>query len=40
MTVRNEEKKAFRNMTPEERSEIVEAWLSGQVQGYIPNTGE
>ena len=34
--VRNEEKKAFRDMTPEERSEIVEAWLSGKVQGYLP----
>lgn len=29
MTVRNEDKKAFRDLTPEERSEIVEAWLSG-----------
>lgn len=40
MTVRNEDKKPFRDLTPEERGEIVEAWLSGQVQGYIPNTGE
>ncbi len=40
MTVLNEQKLAFRDMTKEERSEIVEAWLSGEVQGYIPNTGE
>lgn len=31
MTVRNEEKKAFRDMTPEERSEIVEALICGDV---------
>jgi len=29
MTVRNEEKKAFRDLTPEERGEIVEALLIG-----------
>lgn len=29
MAVRNEEKKAFRDLTPEERGEIVEALLNG-----------
>lgn len=32
--VRNEEKKAFRDMTPEERSEIVEALLVGEVETH------
>lgn len=32
MTVRNEQKLAFRDMTKEERSEIVEAWIRGDCQ--------
>lgn len=34
MNVPNHEKKAFRDMTPEERSAIVEAWLKGDVEYY------
>lgn len=34
MTVRNEEKKAFRDLTPEERSEIVEEKLRGNVEAF------
>ncbi len=34
MTVRNEEKKAFRDLTPEERGEIVEAWVAGNLEYY------
>lgn len=37
MTVRNEEKKAFRDMTPEERGEIVEALLSEEVEVWSQN---
>lgn len=32
MTVRNEQKLAFRDLTPEERSEIVEALISGDLE--------
>ena len=32
MAVRNEEKKAFRDLTPEERAQIVEALLSGNAE--------
>lgn len=35
MTVLNEQKLAFRDMTKEERSEIVEAWMSGRLEVYI-----
>lgn len=34
MNVPNHERKAFRDMTPEERSAIVEAWLAGDVEYY------
>lgn len=32
MNVPNHERKAFRDMTPEERSGIVEAWIAGQLE--------
>lgn len=32
MTVRNEDKKPFRDLTPEERREIVEALISGDLE--------
>lgn len=35
MTVRNEEKKAFRDLTPEERGEIVEAAMQGGVEIFL-----
>lgn len=34
MNVPNHERKAFRDMTPEERSAIVEAWLDGGVETF------
>lgn len=34
MNVPNHERKAFRDMTPEERSAIVEAWLIGNADIY------
>lgn len=34
MNVPNHEKKAFRDLTPDERSAIVEAWLKGDVEYY------
>lgn len=34
MNVPNHEKKAFRDMTPEERRAIVEAWLSGNAEYF------
>lgn len=37
MNVPNHEKKAFRDMTPEERSAIVEAFLRGDVEVMAPN---
>lgn len=30
----NHELKAFRDMTPDERSAIVESWLSGNIEYY------
>lgn len=38
MNVPNHKKKAFRDMTPEERAAIVEAWLAGNVQMYWRNS--
>ena len=35
MNVPNHEKKTFKDMTPEERSAIVEAWLIGNVDIYV-----
>lgn len=32
MNVPNHERKAFRDMTPEDRSAIVEAWVSGDIE--------
>lgn len=39
MTVRNEEKKAFRDLTPEERGEIVEARIRGFAEYYGEKAG-
>lgn len=35
--VRNEEKKAFRDLTPKERGEIVEAWIASGIEAWTGN---
>lgn len=39
MNVHNHEKKAFKDLTPEERSAIVEAWIDGNAEVYCSLDG-
>lgn len=40
MNVPNHEKKAFRDMTPEERAAIVESWIAGNLEYYSLMSGD